>query len=121
GKPFRLMFQDVELFFKQCLKNCTIILSGLALQEIEKIAHYPKEETLRFFKEREIEVEVVEACQKDARTARQFLKKGGHYSDALHAALAINSSCTILLTFNKKNFTAVENLLKVREPADLIQ
>jgi len=44
-----------------------------------------------------------------------------HRTDALHAALAINSKCEILLTFNKKDFKIVQNLIAVKEPRELLE
>lgn len=46
--------------------------------------------------------------------------KGIHYSDALHAALAINSKCDTVVTFNIKDFEPVKNLIEVKEPNELV-
>lgn len=120
GKPFRLMFRDVEEFFKACPERYLIVLSGLALSEIKKISFYKREETLKFFEEQKIKTELIEAEEKEKQAALQFYRKGMHYADALHAALAINAKCDALVTFNKKDFKTVENAIKVAEPAELI-
>jgi len=120
GKPFRLMFQDVEDFFKSCPKKCVIVLSGLALKEIEKVVHYSKKEIVEFFEEKKIEIKIIEAGERDVEKSWKLKMKGIHYPDSLHAALALNSKCGILLTFNKKDFRIIESQIEVREPAELI-
>lgn len=120
GKPFKLMFKDVENFFNQSPREYVVVLSGLALKEIEKIVHYRRESTIEFFKERKIKTEIIEVREKDKQSALKLCSRGMHSMDAMHAALAINSKCDALLTFNKKDFNLVRNLIEVKEPAGLI-
>jgi predicted nucleic acid-binding protein len=120
GKPFRLMFQEVEDFFAKCPEKYILVLSELTFEEIEKKVHYSKSSTLNFFKGLEIETEVLEIKNKCVKDAGCFIKKGVHSSDALHSALAINSNCDILLTFNTKDFEAVKDLIELKEPEDLL-
>lgn len=120
GKPFRLMFQDVEDFFKACPKRYEIVLSGLALKEIEKKVYYSKSDVLGFFEERKIRIELIEPKKGVLERSRKLMAKGVHYPDSLHAALALNSKCEVLLTFNKKDFRVIDSQIEVREPAELL-
>jgi len=49
GMPFKLMYQDAELFFRQCPEKYVLVLSGHAFEEIEKIIHYTPTAMLDFF------------------------------------------------------------------------
>jgi predicted nucleic acid-binding protein len=120
GRPFRLMYRDVERFFTQAPKKHIIVLSSLAFKEMEKIVHYSREDTIEFFKERKIKTETIQVQEKDRRDAIRFRNKGIHALDALHAALAINSTCDILLTFNLKDFEQIKDQILVKEPTDLL-
>ncbi|MFH1751576.1 MAG: PIN domain-containing protein [archaeon] len=120
GKPFKLMFQEVEDFFKECSEKYLIVLSKHAMEEIERIVCYNKEDTKNFFKEMRIPIETIQTISEDNRIAREFFRKGIHFADALHVALAVRANCEILLTFNKKDFKLVEGIIKVREPKELI-
>ena len=121
GKPFRLMYQDVEDFFDACPERFTVVLSDSVFREIERIAYYSTQEVLDFFGKRGISVEVVEPTGRCASLTGEFRKKGVPSMDALHAAIAIEASCNALLTFNKKDFVPVEGLIRVAEPRDLIE
>jgi len=121
GKPLRLMFQDVDDFFRACPKRHVIVLSGLGLKEIEKVVHYSKSDLLGFFGERKIRTELIEPKKEDVEQSQRLMAKGIHYPDSLHAALALNSKCEILLTFNKKDFVAIGSQIEVKEPAELLE
>lgn len=121
GKPYKLMYRDVEEFFRQCPQNYAIVLSDSAFEEIKKYAYYSEEAVMEFFKGLEIKTEVVAVGKNDARLTSELCKKGMHEADALHAALAINSKCDILLTFNKKHFRIVQNFIAVKEPNELME
>jgi len=120
GKPFKLMFQQVEDFLNDCPEKYIVVLSDITLQEIEKVVHYSKDLTLESFKELEIETEILKIENRDTEKASELRKKGMHKADALHATLAINSKCDVLLTFNKKHFELVQHLIEIKEPGELI-
>ena len=86
---------------------------------MEKIS-YKKETIVSILENMEIIVEIIHKSKEDATLAEKFYQKGIHSADALHAALAINSKCDVLLTFNKKDFIPVQKLIKIREPNELI-
>jgi len=113
------MYRDVEDFLITCPGKYEIVLSDHTLAEIEKIVHYTPESTIKFFINLDIKCEIVETSKNDVAMAKELNKKGSHFSDALHAAIALNKNCQFILTFNKKDFTFVENNISVVEPADL--
>jgi len=106
-------------FFAACPEKFEIVLSGLALKEIEKIVHYSKEDVVQFFRERKISASLIGTTESNVEMSKAFIKKGVHYPDSLHAAIALNSGCRVFLTFNKKDFNAIEGWIEVREPEEL--
>ena len=121
GKPFKLMYYEAEQFLYECKDKYALVLSDHALTEIRGAASYSKKDAVELLNNMEVAVEIIETSEKDALKAREFCRSGIHRADALHAALAINSKCNILLTFNKKDFRPVEKLIDVMEPAELIE
>ncbi|MBI5884674.1 type II toxin-antitoxin system VapC family toxin [archaeon] len=120
GKPFKLMFQDVEDFLSACPEKYVLVLSDHACDEINNVISYSKESIIEILARFEIIIEQVKRARLDSEKTLVFAKRGMHYADALHAALAINSKCDILLTFNKKDFGVVNGLINVKEPNELI-
>ncbi len=119
GKPYKLMYKNAENFFDRCPDRYVVILSDLALREIEKIVYYSKEQTLEFFEGFGIKTEVICTKEEDSRKTQELCRVGMHEADASHAAFAINSKCDVLLTFNKRHFEKVRNLIAVKEPNEL--
>lgn len=120
GKPFKLMFQDVEEFLAACPERYLLVLSDHACHEIRKAAYYSEQETIQVLRNLEILTEFVKTTSQDAELAKFFAGKGIHSADALHVALAIKADCRILLTFNKKDLTQAQEFITVREPKELI-
>ncbi|MFH1256875.1 MAG: PIN domain-containing protein [Candidatus Diapherotrites archaeon] len=121
GKPFKLMFKDVEDFFDCCPNRFVLVLSEFFIEEVEKKVHYSKSMVGEFFKDYKISTEFIETTKIEKKLAPEFFKKGLHAGDALHAAFAINSKCDFLLTFNIKDFKRLENRIKLREPKELVE
>ncbi|MBS3063678.1 MAG: PIN domain-containing protein [Candidatus Diapherotrites archaeon] len=121
GKPFKLMYQDVEDFFDACPERFTVVLSDYVFREIKRIAYHSAQEVLDFFREREISVEVTESTGRCTSLAEEFRGKGVPSMDALHAAIAIEAHCDALMTFNKKDFVLAAGLIRVVAPRDLIE
>ena len=120
GKPFRLMFKDVETFFARCSGRYTIILSGHTLREIENIVHYSAQQTADFFITLGIDVEIIKEGDREIKDAKEYSEMGVHKADAPHVAIAINGGCKFIVTFNKKDFLAVEGLIQILEPEEVI-
>ncbi len=121
GKPFKLMYQDVDDFLGVCPGRFVVVLSGLAFLEIGRKAYWSKQELLHFFLARKIDVEVIEGNERRVALADEFRRKGVHSADAFHAALAVDSDCDVLLTYNKKDFRPVEGLIQVLTPKELLE
>lgn len=114
----KLMYVEAEDFFYRCHKKHTLVLSNHAVNEIRKFTYYPKDEILSFFKSQEIEIDFIDEDKKDIELAEIFLKRGIHFTDALHTAIAINAKCAALVTFNTKDFEKIYEI-NVKEPVEL--
>lgn len=119
GRPFKMMYRDVEDFFDGCPNRYVVILSDLALREIARIVYYSKEQTLEFFEGLGIKTEVIRTKEEDSRKTQELCRMGMHEADASHTAFAINAKCDVLLTFNKRHFEKVKSLIAVKEPNEL--
>ena len=120
GKPFKAMYHSVETLFKRFPENHVLVLSGIFFNEVKDNGFYSRDETLAFFREYEIKVIAIESTEKDSKLANEFMQKGVHRQDAMHAAMAINNGCAVLLTYNKKDFVPVNGMVAVLEPNDLL-
>lgn len=119
GKGFKLMEQDVEEFFRQARKKYLLILSDWFFDEVKRNGYYSKEDVLGFFSKRRILFEVINTTKEDLVKAKNEFGKI-HKTDAVHAVLALKSKCSVLLTFNTKDFEPIKNLIEVCEPSELI-
>ncbi len=119
-KPFKLFSQYAEDFIAVCTEKYIFVISDHDLSEIKKIIYYDEKTICGILETLEITTEKIITRDLDYQKNEEFKRKGIHSADALHAALAINSNCDILLTFNKKDFVPVQKLIKIREPNELI-
>ena len=90
------------------------------MAEIEKTIHYEKKQVLEFFESFGIKAELVECGSKEIGKAKEFLRKGMHWLDALHAAIAISAKCDFIASFNVSDFKIIEGLIPARMPLELI-
>ena len=117
GSDFRALYIEAESFFKRAeKKNCTIVLSQLFFDEIEKRCFLDKEKIIEKLKEFGLKIEISEL--KNEISIRKFLVKGIHSSDAVHSAIAIKEKCDCLVTFNIKDFEKILDKITVLLPSD---
>lgn len=119
GGLLKMQYQEAENFFADCHKKYVLIISDHTLKEINKKVHYSREDVFNFLFEENISFEFVEATTADFELARRFVVKGVHFEDALHAAIAINSKCFVIVTFNIRDFKAISEIC-AKEPSGLL-
>jgi predicted nucleic acid-binding protein len=96
------------------------VFSDLTLNEIKKHCFYDKEDVIELLTAFEIQFEFVKLTDRDKELSKKFFAKGVHAPDCIHAAFAMNCGCEILVTFNKKDFLALEGLILVLSPNELV-
>lgn len=117
GRGFRGLFTEAEFFFRKLDEKYTIVLSELFFAEVEKKIYLNKKEILAQFTNLGVIVEILPNPEKTIRTS-DFIKRGLHHLDAVHAALAITGKCDCIVTFNKKDFDKINDLIPVFQPLD---
>ncbi|MBU2099816.1 type II toxin-antitoxin system VapC family toxin [Candidatus Micrarchaeota archaeon] len=117
GSNLRPLFIEAEQFFTLVKKKeCILILSYLFFDEVKRKCFSDKEQVLGHFKEIEIKTEVIEP-EKEIFIGN-FVSKGLHYTDAVHAAIALKEKCDCIITFNIKDFEKVSDKIKVFQPSE---
>lgn len=118
-RGFNLFYHETEKFFELCRKNkLTLVISELFLKEVKlKLSFKNYDEILEYFDSIfKIKYECVMFSADIKERGRKFESLGVHFPDSLHAAFALNANCKYLVTWNKKDFTPVENLITVISP-----
>jgi predicted nucleic acid-binding protein len=116
GRNVRGLFIEAESFFNRIHKNCILVLSEFFFAEVKKHSYLSRKEVLEYFNNSRIKTEI--AGQKEKLLVKKYLKKGIHFSDALHAAAAIENKCDCIVTFNTKDFEKIKNEIIVLEPKE---
>jgi len=116
GHNLRPLYQEAELFIeKMKIGGDILIISSLALKEINKICKTQTEDVISYFKENNI---LFEYAQKKAfLKTSNFESKGIHFPDSMHIAIAITNYCHAIITFNKKDFDK-QTEIAVLEPIE---
>ena len=118
GRQVRPLFLEAQQFFERIAQEKhTLVLSGLFFNEIKRSAFQEKEFILGYFSKLGIVVEELAVPPKVS--LQDFHSKGMHFPDSLHAFLALHSGCSCLVTFNRKDFIALEAFIPVLEPTQL--
>ena len=111
GRSVRGLFVEAQNFFERVqLENHTLVLSDLFFYEVEKVIFESCETVLQNFKIHKISVERVYVTLEAFKRAQRFAQKYTHLLDAQHAALAIQSKCDALVTFNAKDFENIKQI-----------
>jgi len=117
GRGLKGLFVESEAFFRKIKEEKhTILLSDLFFEEVERKIYLNREETIIQFTNLGAVVEIISVQEKTIRTS-DFVKRGPHYLDALHAAYARIGKCDCIVTFNKKDFDKIADLIPVFEPS----
>ncbi|MFH1588875.1 MAG: type II toxin-antitoxin system VapC family toxin [Candidatus Diapherotrites archaeon] len=114
GMHKRGLFVEAGTFIEKVKENeHLLVLSNWFFDEINR-HHFTKEDVLKYLEEKEITFELVEEKQK--QDLNEFTKKGIHYSDAVHIAIALKHKCDCIVTFNSKDFNKIKDKIQVFEP-----
>lgn len=110
--------EESDLFFTLCQRrNITIVISGLFLDEVYTATKLSPESIFEFFLERKITFELIQASALITEKASQMRTKTGiHFSDGLHAAMAISTGVEYIITWNLRDFKKVEEFITVLSP-----
>lgn len=120
GKGFKLMYANTEAFFDNCREDM-FILSSLFLDEVKEKGYYSSDEVNEFFINKQLKTFFVIASKEDLLLAKQLMRRGMHFTDAAHAAIAVRMNCDYLVTWNEKDFRQVGDLIKVVTPSHFWQ
>lgn len=113
----RGLFIEVELFLENVKKNRnTLVLSDWFFKEVKKFCYLEQKEIIDYFTKLEIQVETVKTNEKI--NYKEFAKKGIHFPDSLHIALAVHYNCNCIVTFNIKDFEKAKDTILVFEPKE---
>ena len=113
---FRGLFIEAEQFFEKAKENKDIlILSSHTIKEIRAKILWTNEEIIALLQKGNL-VELIKIQETDYEKALFISKKGIHFEDAMHVALAIKAKCDCIITFNKKDFEVTQDLIPAEEP-----
>ena len=110
----RSLFAEAKSFFeKVAIQEDIVIISELNIFEVNKKCFIKKEELLSILNQLSIKYELSKDITKDSRNIALL---GVHYPDCIHASTAINTKCTCIITFNKKDFEVISSTIPILEP-----
>ena len=116
GHNLRPLYQEAESFLEKIkIEKDILIISTLAIKEINKICKTQMEDVDSYLKEHKILFEYVQ--KKDFLKTSSFESRGIHLLDSLHIAIAIANKCDAIITFNKKDFDK-QDQIAVLEPLE---
>ena len=120
GRGIRGLFVEAEAFFRKAKdEKHTLLLSNLFFREVENKIFLNKNEVTDYIVKSGVRIEIISIQEKTVLTS-EFTSKGLHHLDAVHVALAKAVKCDCIVTFNKKDFDKINNLIPVFEPSDLL-
>jgi len=114
GGNVRGLFIEAESFFRKLKFKGILVLSEFFFAEVKKHSYLSKEEVLNYFEKNQIKTETVK--QKEKFLTRKYLKKGIHFSDAIHSATAIENKCDCIVTFNSRDFEKIKDEISILQP-----
>jgi len=118
---FRPLYHYSENFFCLCReRNIIVVISGLFLKEVKSKLSLTEKEILDYLESICcIKYELAFPTAKIAEENKELKAIGVHYPDSLHAAYALETNCEYLVTWNKKDFEPLENLIRVISPDEV--
>ena len=119
GRRFRLLYLESESFLRQANKSkFTLVLSNLFFEEVTNILKVDKKSIMDYLSGFSLSIE--EFYPKNNPRIKLFHDLGINYPDSLHLALALESNCDCIVTFNKKDFDLAGHIIAIREPTDFL-
>lgn len=111
----RGLYVEAQRFFEVVKgEKHILVLSELFFKEVFNASRFDKTNILNYFKSLEIVFEIFEGNSK--LSPKDFLKRGLHFTDSMHAAIAVFHKCDCIVTFNIKDFEKVKDKIRVFEP-----
>ena len=109
-------------FFKKVL-DCKyeIVISNFVVKEVSKVLRISEHEAIPYFDEftSSGKLEIHKVSERQAEFAYELQnKKGLHFGDAIHAAVAVDHGAPIV-TRNIKDFVKVKNIAKAYRPEQM--
>ena len=102
GKGQRGLFIEAEQFFaKAASEQHTLMLSPLFFSEVTSRTALSREDVVKSLEKLGLFIEQAEF--NNEIKVRDLMKKGIHFSDAVHLANALANSCDCIVTFNRKD------------------
>jgi predicted nucleic acid-binding protein len=118
GFNLRGLFIETERFFETIKKGQhTLVLSPLFFDEVERKTKMDKKDILEELENLGVIVELINI---EILYIHPYTKLGVPRTDAMHIAYATQSKCTIIVTFNIKDFKPAERHIKIVDPATLV-
>ena len=115
GRDSRGLFVEAEQFLERVKESGDVlVLSDLFFTEIRKKIGMRQESVIAYLRNKQVELEIVQ--QREPNQVRKWLRKGIHFSDAIHLDTALRENCDCIVTFNVKDFEKVQQWIEVLEP-----
>lgn len=116
---FNMRGRDADTFFSICAdRKYLIVLSELFFDEVKNTIYLEKESTIEtLHKYKVIFEELYDVAEKE-KVKEIISKTGIHYSDAVHTRLAIKSNCDLIISWNKRDFSKIKELIEFKTPEE---
>ncbi len=117
-----LRFSDAEKFFALCAKrSMVVVLSDAFFAEVKHITGLQAEDVIETMREIGIKIKLVQRSKNSEEIARRIMRQTGiHFSDAKHIALALESGCNVVVSWNKKDFEKAHTYIPCITPEDFV-
>lgn len=122
GRDFTLLSEDSRIFVDICSKmGFVLVLSSWFIKEVERVISLTKEDIVETMQERGVVFEFVKPMENVSKEAKRIARSYNlHYNDAIHVAIAKEYECDFIVSWNKKDFEKVENIIKCKTPKEII-
>ncbi|MFH1751487.1 MAG: type II toxin-antitoxin system VapC family toxin [archaeon] len=116
GRNVRGLFVEAGQFFEKVKQEKhVIVLSDWFFEEVIENCFTDINGITEYLKNLGVQLEIV---KKQNPNSRELIKLGLHYSDAVHAAIALQNKCDCIVTFNIKDFEKVSHKIEVFSPEE---
>lgn len=121
GHGFRMLAQDSETFLSLCDEGShTLVLSDLFFEEIEKIISLGRQDVMNLLNGQKVKSESASAGENVGKARKLGDETGMHLADATHLALALDSKCDIIVSWNSRDFAAAKRHIRCITPSEFI-
>ena len=115
GANYRPLFEEADAFFDWVKANdACLVLSNWFFEEAERVYYSASDAVIKTFTDAAIRIEVV--IEKRRPAIGDFVRRGLHTADAIHAAIALKHKCDCIVTFNVKDFRKADDLIRSLQP-----